>query len=276
MTAATPDSGPSFFSSLSLQGNNSYRTRPEAFAFSLLGQAAVLGIIIYFASCVIRTPPPDVVRRVASLDLPLIFSGHNGGGGGGLDPLLASRGNLPRASLETQIVPPTVVVPKEMPKLPVDQTVVVAPEIKYPQGGQIGDPSSPFSRWLSNGPGGPGGIGNGCCGGVGDSVGPHVGSGPPGIYPAGKGGVTVPQVIYSPEPSFSDEARKSKTQGLVLLMIVVGPDGKPYNIRVQQSLGMGLDEKAMEAVSHWRFRPATFNGQPVTTQIAVEVNFRLY
>jgi periplasmic protein TonB len=275
MTAATRDLGPNFFSTISIHGSNSYRTRPEAFAFSILGQAAVLAIVIYFTSCVIRTPP-DLVHRVASLDLPLIFSGDNGGGGGGLDPLPASRGNLPRASLDTQIVPPTVVVRKEMPKLPVDETVVVAPDIKYPQGGQIGDPSSPFSRWLSNGPGGPGGIGPGCCGGVGDSVGPHVGSGPPGIYPAGKGGVTVPQVVYSPEPSFSEEARKSKTQGIVLLLIVVGPDGKPYNIRVQQSLGMGLDEKAIEAVSRWRFRPATFNGPPVATQIAVEVNFRLY
>lgn len=274
MTAATPESGPALFSVISLQRDD-HRARQEAFAFSLAGQAAILAIIIYFTSCVIRTPP-GVVRRVASLDLPLIFSGHNGGGGGGLDPLPASRGNLPRASLDPQIVPPTVFVTKEMPKLAVEETVVVAPEIKFPQGGQIGDPSSPFSRWLSNGAGGPGGIGTGCCGGVGDSVGPHAGSGLPGIYPAGKGGVSVPQVIYDPEPSFSDEARKSKTQGIVLLMIVVGTDGKPYNIRVQQSLGMGLDEKAIEAVNHWRFRPATFNGEPVATQIAVEVNFRLY
>ena len=59
-------------------------------------------------------------------------------------------------------------------------------------------------------------------------------------------------------------------------MIVVGKDGKPYDIRVRQSLGMGLDEKAIEAVRRWRFRPATLNGQPVATQIAVEVNFRLY
>ena len=275
MTAATPDSGPNLFSALSLQNSEIYKTRREAFVFSLAGQAAVLGIIIYFTTCVISTPR-DLAHVASFSDIPLIFSGHNGGGGGGFDPLPASRGNLPRASLDAQIVPPTVVVPKEMPKLAVEETVVVAPEIKYPQGGQIGDPSSPFSRWLSNGPGGPGGIGKGCCDGVGDSVGPHVGSGPPGVYPAGGRGVTVPQVIFNPEPSFSDEARKSKTQGIVLLAIVGGVDGKPYNIRVQQSLGMGLDEKAIEAVNRWRFRPATLNGQPVATQIAVEVNFRLY
>jgi TonB family protein len=89
-------------------------------------------------------------------------------------------------------------------------------------------------------------------------------------------GVTVPQVIYNPEPGFSDEARKSKTQGVVTLILVVGKDGRTYNIRVGQSLGMGLDEKAIDAVKRWRFRPATLNGEAVATQIAVEVDFHLY
>jgi TonB family protein len=89
-------------------------------------------------------------------------------------------------------------------------------------------------------------------------------------------GVSVPEVIYSPEPSFSDEARKAKHQGIVQLLVVVGKDGHPYDIRVGQTLGMGLDEKAIEAVSRWRFRPATFNGQPVATQIAIQVDFHLY
>jgi len=86
----------------------------------------------------------------------------------------------------------------------------------------------------------------------------------------------VPQVIYNPEPGFSDEARKAKEQGVVTLLLVVGQDGHTYNIRVRQSLGMGLDEKAIEAVGRWRFKPATLNGQPVATQIAVEVDFHLY
>ena len=276
MTAATPGPGPDLFSILSTDRDSTYRIRRENFAFSLLGQAAILGLILYFTSCVIQNPPGVVPRFPELRELPLIFSGHNGGGGGGLDPLPASHGNLPRASLDPQIVPPTVIVPKEIPKLAVHETVVVAPDIKLPQGGQIGDPTSQVSKWLSNGPGGPGGIGIGCCDGIGDSTGPQVGSGPPGIYPAGRGGVSVPEVIYNPEATFSEEARKSKTQGIVLLAIVVGKDGKPYDIRVRQSLGMGLDEKAIEAVNRWRFRPAMLNGQPVATQIAVEVNFRLY
>ncbi len=244
--------------------------------FSLLGQGLILALVIYLTGWVIRDRPPIVGKLPSLGDLPLVFSGPNGGGGGNFDKLPASRGDPPKASLEVQVVAPTVMLPSEMPKLVAEETVMVAPEVKLPQGGQIGDPASPFSKWLSDGPGGPGGIGNGCCNGVGEFTGPHVGAGPPGIWPAGKHGVTVPEAIYNPEPSFSDEARKAKQQGLVTLLLVVGQDGKTYDIRVRKSLGMGLDEKAMEAVGRWRFKPATLNGQAVATQIEVEVEFHLY
>lgn len=273
MTAATPGpSGPNIFSIFSSE-NGLYRAKREAFVFSLAGQAAILAVLIYLTSRVIS--PPMTISDFAHLkELPLIYSGHNGGGGGNHDPLPASVGNLPMASLE-QFAPPTVMHPTAMPKLPMPQSVEVAPELNLPQGGQIGDPLSKY-KLLSDGSGGPTGIGPGCCGGVGPSSGPHVGDGPAGPYPAGKMGASIPEVIFNPEPSFSDEARKAKQQGIVTLMLVVGKDGHTYDIRVRQSLGMGLDEKAIEAVSRWRFRPATRNGLPVATQIAVEVNFRLY
>jgi len=275
MTTATPGPGPNLFSTFSADSDGSYRSRRETFVFSLLGQAAILGLIIYFTSFVIGHTP-EIAGKLPNLrELPLIFSGNSGGGGGNHDPIPASRGNIPTASLDPQLVPPTVMLPREMPKLAAPETVMVAPDVKLPQGGQIGDPFSRFSI-PSNGPGGPGGIGIGCCDGIGDSTGPHVGSGPPGIYSPGRGGVTTPQVIFNPEPSFSDEARKAKAQGMVLLLLVVGKDGRPHDIRVGQSLGMGLDEKAIEAVNRWRFRPATLNGQPVATQIAVQVDFHLY
>jgi len=275
MTAASPGPGPNLFSMLSGENDGLYRARRETFIFSLLGQAAILGLLVYFTSCVIRSTP-EIARQLPKFgDLPVIFSGRSGGGGGNHEPLPDSRGNIAKASLDPQLVPPTVILPKEPPKLAVPETVTVAPNIPLPQGGQIGDPMSKFSV-LSNGPGGPGGIGAGCCDGIGPSAGPGVGPGPSGIYPPGRMGVTVPQVIFSPEPSFSDEARKAKAQGVVLLLLVVGKDGHTYDIRVRQSLGMGLDEKAIEAVNRWRFRPATLNGQPVTTQIAVQVDFHLY
>jgi protein TonB len=276
MTAATPGpSGPNIFSMFSGETNGLYRTKRETFVLSVLGQAAILGLIILLTRVAIVGTPPLVTKLPPLDELPVVFSGHNGGGGGNFDPLPASHGDPPKASLEDQFTPPTVIVPKEMPKLPVEETVRVAPDIKLPQGGPIGDPLSQF-KTLSDGPGGPTGIGPGCCGGIGPSTGPGVGPGPPGIYPAGANGVTVPQVIFNPEPGFSDEARKVKQQGIVLLLVVVGKDGHTYNIHVRQSLGMGLDEKAIEAVSRWRFRPATLNGQPVATQIAVQVDFHLY
>lgn len=275
MTATSLRPDPGLFTILS-RGSDGISKKRETFVLSLLGHAAILALVIYLTSFVIPGHP-GMDRRLPNLDdLPLIFSGHNGGGGGDFDPLPASQGNLPRASLDTQIVAPTVVVPKEMPKLAAEETVMAAPDLKFPQGGQIGDPISQFSNWISNGPGGPGGIGPGCCNGIGSSTGPYVGDGPPGIFPAGKAGVTIPQVIFNPEPSFSEEARKAKQQGMVLLLVVVGKDGHTYDIRVAQSLGMGLDEKAIEAVNRWRFRPATLNGKAVAAQIAVQVDFHLY
>jgi protein TonB len=274
VTPAEP-SGPDIFSAFSSQSRGSDRAPREAFVLSLLAQALLVGLLTCYAVHVL--PSPQIPPHIPHLDdLPLIFSGHGGGGGGGREMISASRGDLPAASLSPQLAPPTVVLPKEMPRLAVPETVMVAPEVRLPQGGPIGDPLSQLTRVPSNGPGGPGGIGPGCCDGVGPSAGPGFGSGPSGIFPAGRQGVTVPEPIYHPEPGFSDEARKSKTQGVVVLLLVVGKDGLTHDIRVGQSLGMGLDEKAVEAVSHWRFKPATRNGQPVATQIAVELDFHLY
>ncbi len=88
--------------------------------------------------------------------------------------------------------------------------------------------------------------------------------------------MTAPRVLYAPDPEFSEEARKAKYQGTVVLWVVVGADGRTHDIRVQRSLGMGLDEKAIEAIRHWRFEPARKDGTPVAVQVNVEVNFRLY
>lgn len=274
MTAASPGPGPSLFSILSKESDLLSRNRRETFLLSLFGQAVVLALIIYFTTVIPNGPDIPGGLTIPFRNLPLIFSGSSGGGGGNHDPLPATHGVPPRGTLETPIVPPSVIVLKDPARLQIDSSVVMAPAVKIPPG-QIGDPTSEFTKTLSNGPGGPGGIGLGCCGGDGSSTGAYAGNGPPGIVPLGKG-VTAPQVIFNPEPTFSDEARKSKTQGRVTLLLVVGKDGLPYDIRVRESLGMGLDEKAIEAVNRWRFRPATFNGQPVATRVEVEVDFHLY
>lgn len=96
-----------------------------------------------------------------------------------------------------------------------------------------------------------------------------------GIFRVG-GGVSAPRPIYDPDPEFSEEARAAKYQGKVLLWVVVGADGRPRDVRVRRSLGMGLDERAIATVKTWRFEPAMKDGHPVAVQVNIEVNFRLY
>jgi len=94
------------------------------------------------------------------------------------------------------------------------------------------------------------------------------------VYAIG-GAVIAPEPIYQPDPEFSEEARKKKVSGTVILRFVVTSKGEVTDIRVTNSVGSGLDEKAMEAVRSWKFRPATKDGQPVSARIAVEVDFKL-
>ena len=77
------------------------------------------------------------------------------------------------------------------------------------------------------------------------------------------------------EPEYTEEARRAKLQGTVLLRIEVNERGQPQNLRIRQSLGLGLDERAVDAVKRWRFRAGTADGKPVVTEAVVEVNFRL-
>ena len=89
------------------------------------------------------------------------------------------------------------------------------------------------------------------------------------------GDVKPPVVLSSADPEYTKEANKAKLQGVVLLAIVVDVDGLPKNIRVLRPLGKGLDEKAVEAVSRWKFKPATKKGQYVPAAINIEVSFNL-
>jgi TonB family protein len=89
-------------------------------------------------------------------------------------------------------------------------------------------------------------------------------------------GISPPRVIHQPEPAFSEPARRMRYQGVVTLAIIVDSEGLPQRIRITNPLGAGLDAKAVEAVSKWKFKPAEKDGQPVAVAIAIEVDFHLY
>lgn len=95
------------------------------------------------------------------------------------------------------------------------------------------------------------------------------------VYRVGRD-VTAPHATYAPDPEYSEEARIAKLQGTCALSVVVGANGKPYHIRISHSLGMGLDEKSIEAVRRWQFDPGMKNGQPVAVLVTVETTFRTY
>lgn len=86
---------------------------------------------------------------------------------------------------------------------------------------------------------------------------------------------TPPRITVKAEPEYSEEARQVHLDGTVILKIIIDADGKPRDLQVVRSLGLGLDEKAIAAVSKWLFRPGTKNGQPVAGPAQIEVNFRL-
>ena len=286
-TAATPTAPPpeNVLPTLFGEGYGVYRTRPSAFVFSFSLNIAVALILAFSGHWVvqhreqIRRQVVGIVTDVSPYVLPPSHTESGGGGGGGeRDKLAASKGALPKQSRE-QITPPAVIVRNENPKLAVDPTVV-APQIQLSLSGPLGDPLSKILGPASSGTGSGGGIGSGSGGGVGSGRGPGVGPGEGGgigggIYKVG-GGVSAPRAIYQPDPEYSEEARKAKYQGTVVLWMIVGPDGRARDIRIQRSVGMGLDEKAIEAVKTWKFEPARKDGHAVAVQINVEVSFRLY
>lgn len=225
-------------------------------------------------------PVADISPYQLSLP-PSTKQAGGGGGGGDRNPVPPSKGRLPKQSLR-QLTPPVAVIRNPHPRLAAEPTVVVPPDIRMQQPNvlQYGDPLA-AALDLSGGLGSGAGIGTGAGGGVGSGWGPGVGPGwgggvGGGVFRVG-GNVSAPLCIFCPDPEYSEEARKAKWQGLVVLKVVVGPDGRVISesIRVIKPVGMGLDEQAVRAVQQWRFRPAERFGKPVAVEFILEVNFRL-
>jgi protein TonB len=267
-------------------GYQNYPVQHSNFVVSAAMHAAAIALLFTSSLWLVRHKSEVKLQSTALLTnispylLPESSRQSGGGGGGGdHDKLQASKGDAPRFARE-QITPPAIVVRNNDPKLQVEPTVVGPPTITLSKLGNTGDPLNGVLAPASNGTGSGAGIGSGSGGGVGDGIGAGVGSGVGGGFGGGVfrvgGKVSAPRAIYDPEPQYTDEARKSKIQGVVMLAVVIGPDGRAHDFRVSRSLGMGLDEKAIETVRTWKFEPARKDGQPVAVLVNIEVNFRLY
>jgi TonB family protein len=88
-------------------------------------------------------------------------------------------------------------------------------------------------------------------------------------------GVTVPRVVYKTDPQYTPEAHDKKIEGVVTLEADINTGGVAENIRVKRSLDPGLDQNAILAVSNWKFKPGTMDGEPVTVAATIEVTFRI-
>jgi len=260
-------------------------------ALSLAFHVVVLVLIIVPLLPELMSPPTTQAKTmtITRLEDPSPFmpklpaggkKAGGGGGGGSHDILPASKGRLPKFSW-TQFTPPKVTIPEA--RMQMTPTVLGPPDLKLPSP-NTANWGDPLGKVLndSNGPGGGNGIGSGQGTGVGSGDGAGVGPGHEwgtgGGYPsAGTGGYGYPSCILCPRPDYSDAAMKAKYQGTVVLMVVIGPDGRAIDIHVAKGLGLGLDEKAIEAVRNWRFKPALGpNGKPAAVSAPIEVTFRLY
>jgi protein TonB len=211
---------------------------------------------------VLTTPPPMAPAKTAM-----------GGGGGQRGATPVTQGHLPKFA-DTQITPPKA-PPLEQPKIPMPEaTIEVQKDLKMANSNlpNIGMPNSPLiGNSMGNGAGS--GMGSGYGSGLGPGSGGNYGGG--GLRKIG-GGVSSPELIYKIDPEFSEEARKAKFMGIVLVNLIVDANGNPQNVHVLRGVGMGLDQKAVEAVKQYKFKPAKEAGKPVAVELNVQVDFQIF
>ena len=253
--------------------------------FNVIVVLLAIWLGIHVVQNIVKPPLQATNIDVGTFDLKAPKAGVAAGGGGGggshdiVDPI---KGKLP-PRMKDPITPPMTPI-LEQPKLAVPSAINVQQNIQLPDNPNlpnIGVTRSANVTLASNGQGGGSGMGTGYGGGLGSGTGNGFGPGTGGnagggVYQIG-GGVSAPVAIFTPEAEFSDEARRAKYQGVCLISLIVDAQGNPQDPRVIRALGMGLDEKALEAVRKYKFKPAMKDGRtPVPVRITIEVNFRLY
>jgi protein TonB len=274
MSPATPNAAPSFSTLDRAAGR---RMSPQSVGIAVVVNLALLLVLlfqkvnpthisippiksIYFES---TPPPPPVAPSTSSNAI------HGGGGNVGLTP--PSAGNPPMPSPE-QLNPPKVPPITDPPikiATTIDMQTTLRPKLDLSKIGTINSPLAGNSLGNARGKGdGPG---------DGDGYGPGHNRDTGGGFPTiGVGGVSAPVVLFAPEPQFSEEARRKKVSGNVLVYLQVDVNGRPTHVRVVRGIGLGLDEQAIDAVSHYKFKPAMENGHPVAVEMNVNVDFNIY
>ena len=263
-------------------------SKDEAFgwtqAISIAAHASVFALVIlvplfwHFSAPTEAKTKLDVTPIDLSPYIAKLPAGANkaGGGGGANNHTVTppTKGKLPKFTW-TQFAAPQAHIINQNPKLAMDPSLLGPPDLKVqnPNLMNFGDPlAKALSDSLGNGNGT--GIGSGTGGGLGPGEGGGTGG---GAFRAGVNGVGVPVCIYCPNPQYSDEARKAKYQGTVTLLVTVTADGRCVNASVVKGPGLGLEEKALEAVKTWRLKPASGpSGKAVPVIVPIEVTFRLY
>ena len=251
---------------------------------SALLSAALHGgaILLVLALTGVKIPVSSPVheRLVVPIDIGAYRAvAAKGGGSGGTRSLTpASIGRPPKPS-PRPFTPPLVAPENDNPKLTIEPAILASADTKLPtiDLAQFGDLFGVHGP-PSNGTGDGGGIGRHHGTGVGEGNGPGLGDSPgSGVSGNSKvdGWLTAPVLLAKSEPEYSEDARRAKVQGTVVLRIEIDQRGQVQNVSVTQGLGLGLDERAMDAVRHWKFRAATRNGKPAVSSALVEVRFRL-
>ena len=264
-----------------------FKKDKSANALSFAIHAAILVAVLglgTMAHNVVRQEQISVPIKFVLTDPPVmqVAKVEGGGGGGSVHAPVAEPVQPPPqpklAVPHIRLLPPQI-AQLEKPKLAAAPTQQVNMQLNsnLPQ---MVMQDAPQVALKSQGSGLRSGFGAGMGGGIG--IGQSAGSGPGsgggyggGVMSVG-GGVSAPLLIYSVQPEFSEQARRANFQGTVAIELIVDSQGNPQDVRVARHLGMGLDEKAVEAVRQYRFKPAMYHGHPVSVQMIVDVDFRLH
>ncbi len=270
----------------------------ELFFLILLGHVLAVPLVILITAQ-LRQPPEqedNVVFINSPIYIPYEGDGREGGGGGGggrKELAQPASGRMPEPTPSQMIAPdpenPQPLVPAEdlLAQVRVEMPIDIPQDLSLP----IGDVFAPPNNSTSAGPGSGGGIGTGRGSGVGSGTGAGVGPGSGGGMGGGSGGgigsgigpyvlgsgVKEPVVLRQPLPPYTEEARKMRAEGIVVLQAIVRKDGSVDSFKVIRGLGYGLDESAIRTIaSKWRFQPGMYKGKPVDVLVDIEVAFSIY